>query len=164
MMLPTAPPTALAAVLIVPRAWNAPESGVSTTSASGCPETLNGPRAMVQWMSASGISGETAPGRLPARLRGACVLSASPIADMAMAAGASTVDTPASGLSGCTAVSAGRPSLSVAGERGHRTFIARVAPMKETATTRTPRMMLRGFIHVLKHCHLATIRAAHVGR
>src|SRR6185437_6446500 len=101
-------------------------------------------------MSASGISDDTAPGRLPARLRGAWASSASPIADMVMVAGASTVDTPASGLSGGTATSAGRPSLSVAGERGHRTFIAKVAPMKETATIVTPRMMLRRFIHVLK--------------
>ena len=38
MMLPTAPPTA----------WNAPESGVANTNESGCPETLSGPRAMVQ--------------------------------------------------------------------------------------------------------------------
>ena len=62
---------------------------------------------------------------------------------MAMAAGVSTVEVPASGGNGGTDASDGRPSCS---DDGHSTLSISVAPAKATTTTIMPAMMVRRFI------------------
>ena len=73
--------------------------------------------------------------------------SASWIADMAIAAGASMVDVPVSGCNGGIAASAGRPCWS--GVDGQSKFINSVAPMKEATTTTAPSMIVRMFIQII---------------
>ena len=114
-----------------------------TTKASGRPVTASGPRAMVKLSSAACSNCDTGFCGWPDRLRGASASSASRIADMAMAAGASTVEVPASGGNGGTATSCGRPSCS---EDGQSRFISSVAPMKAATTMAMPRMMMRRFM------------------
>ena len=75
---------------------------------------------IVQVFGTVGRVGEVTAGRMVES-------SASRIADMAMAAGASTVEVPVSGGSGGTVTSCGRPSWS---EDGQSRFIRSVAPMK----------------------------------
>ena len=119
--LPTALPTAFtplpAAPLMVPSISNVPVSGVVTVSTPGWPDIVNGPRATVKLSCASDISLENGFCGLPDRLRGALASSASRIAVIAIAAGASTTDVPASGCSGGIATSAGRPLLQRRRER-----------------------------------------------
>ena len=83
-----------------------------------------------------------------------------------MAAGASTVDVPASGGSGGTAVSCGRPCCT---EVGHSTFNISVAPIKAATTTATaPRMIVRVVIKFISSSYAglacASMRIAGLGK
>src|SRR5580693_7658362 len=138
-------PTELAPLAIVPVALNWPVNGVTTISASGRPDTVNGPRAISKLRSALVKSCDTGFCGLPERLRGACASSASRIAASAIAAGASTVEVPVSGCNGGTAVSAGRPCCNV-GADGHSRLSRKFAPRNETTTTAAPTMIVRIFI------------------
>src|SRR5580704_1575809 len=146
---PTALPTAFtplpAAPLMVPSISNEPLSGVVIVSTPGWPDIVNGPRDTLKLSCASDINLENGFCGLPDKLRGALASSASRIAVIAIAAGASTTDVPASGCSGCIATSAGRPCCS-AGAAGHNTFNSTVAPMKDVTTIAAPKSMVRRFM------------------
>ena len=142
-------PTELAPLAIVPVALNWPVNGVTTINASGRPDTVSGPRAMLKLRSALVRSCDTGFCGLPDRLRGACASSASRIAVSAIAAGASTVEVPVNGCSGGTATNAGRPCCSGAVD-GDSRFKSALAPIKAMTTTKAPTRMVRMFTPALR--------------
>ena len=162
---PTLPPSSPPIAPVRLPAWLAsrpvnrklPVSGVETTSPSGLPPTASGPRATVQPISALDRSCDSGFSRLPVRSRGAARSSASRMAASAIAAGVTTTDVRATGLSGGTSASAGRRCPAP----GHSRFIAQIEPRNETTTTSAPTAILpqgRCISLTLDHVPVVVIR------